>query len=48
MQWVRERRKALEANGIGWCAWDYTGAFNMYNKDRGQWEPGALNALFGP
>lgn len=45
--WIKTRRKAMEANGYAWCAWDYTGAFSLYDKTSKRWQPGALDALMG-
>jgi len=46
--WIRTRRKTIEAAGMSWCAWDYAGAFNMFDIQRNQWLPGMLPALMGP
>ncbi len=36
MQWIRDVRTALEADGIGWTMWDYRGGFGVVWKDDGQ------------
>jgi endoglucanase len=44
--WMKARRKAMEASGYAWCAWDYVGAFKTYDITQEQWAPGVLDALF--
>ncbi len=34
--WIRDTRKALEADGIGWAMWDYRGNFGVVTKQDGQ------------
>lgn len=46
--WTKARRKAMEQAGYSWCAWDFAGAFSIYDLDREAWKPGMLDALFGP
>lgn len=46
-QWTKARRKAIEAGGLSWCAWDFSGAFNAYDTTSGRWLPGAKDAYFG-
>lgn len=48
MQWTKVRRQTMEANNIAWCAWDFSGAFKMYDVTTEQWLPGVQDALFGP
>jgi aryl-phospho-beta-D-glucosidase BglC (GH1 family) len=36
MNWIRDVRTALEADGIGWAMWDYRGNFGVVWKDDGQ------------
>ena len=36
MDWIRDVRTALEADGIGWTMWDYRGGFGVVWKDDGQ------------
>jgi len=47
-QWLRARRLTLEAHGYGWCVWDFSGAFKIYNSQTRQWDAGVLEALFSP
>jgi hypothetical protein len=36
MNWIRDVRTALEADGIGWAMWDYRGNFGVVWKEDGQ------------
>ncbi|MGA3046494.1 MAG: cellulase family glycosylhydrolase [Terracidiphilus sp.] len=36
MNWIRDVRTALEADGIGWTMWDYRGGFGVVWKEDGQ------------
>ena len=36
MNWIRDVRTALEADGIGWTMWDYRGGFGAVWKEDGQ------------
>ena len=36
MNWIRDVRSALEADGIGWTMWDYRGGFGVVRKQDGQ------------
>ncbi|MGD0901748.1 MAG: cellulase family glycosylhydrolase [Terracidiphilus sp.] len=36
MNWIRDVRTALEADGIGWAMWDYRGNFGAVWKEDGQ------------
>jgi endoglucanase len=36
MNWIRDVRTALEADGIGWTMWDYRGGFGVVWKKDGQ------------
>ena len=36
MDWIRDVRTALEADGIGWTMWDYRGGFGVVWKEDGQ------------
>jgi aryl-phospho-beta-D-glucosidase BglC (GH1 family) len=36
MNWIRDVRTALEADGIGWTMWDYRGGFGVVWKADGQ------------
>ncbi len=33
--WIHDMRAALEANGIGWAMWDYSGGFGVVEKTDG-------------
>ena len=46
-QWLKERRVAMEAAGLSWCAWDFAGAFKTYDTSRERWIGGAKAALTG-
>ncbi len=48
MNWIRDMRTALEADGIGWTMWDYRGGFGVVWKDDGQpakVDPAVVEAL---
>jgi aryl-phospho-beta-D-glucosidase BglC (GH1 family) len=36
MNWIRDVRTALEADGIGWAMWDYRGGFGVVWKEDGK------------
>ncbi len=36
MNWIRDVRTALDADGIGWAMWDYRGGFGVVWKEDGQ------------
>jgi endoglucanase len=36
MNWIHDVRAALEADGIGWTMWDYSGGFGVVRKEKGQ------------
>jgi hypothetical protein len=36
MNWIRDVRTALEADGIGWAMWDYRGGFGVVRKEDGK------------
>ncbi len=36
MNWIRDVRTALEADGVGWAMWDYRGGFGVVRKEDGQ------------
>jgi hypothetical protein len=36
MNWIRDVRTALEADGIAWTMWDYRGGFGVVWKQDGQ------------
>jgi endoglucanase len=43
--WTRTVRDACEARGMGWCAWDFAGAFPVWDRERGGWIDPMLTAL---
>jgi endoglucanase len=48
MNWIRDVRTALEADGIGWTMWDYRGGFGVVFKEDGQpakVDPAVVEAL---
>ena len=48
MNWIRDVRTALEADGIGWAMWDYRGGFGVVFKEDGQVakpDPATVEAL---
>ena len=48
MNWIRDMRTALEADGIGWTMWDYRGGFGVVWKEDGQpakVDPAVVEAL---
>jgi aryl-phospho-beta-D-glucosidase BglC (GH1 family) len=48
MNWIRDVRTALEADGIGWTMWDYRGGFGVVWKQDGQpakVDPAVVEAL---
>ncbi len=47
MAWTKTRRKTIEANGMSWCVWDFSGAFKIYDTNTRRWYPGVKDALFG-
>jgi endoglucanase len=44
-QWTADMRTAAEANGIGWCYWDFSGGFDAYDKEKEAWIAPILTAL---
>lgn len=44
--WLRVVREAFEAQGAGWCVWDFAGAFALWDRDARQWHNELLDALF--
>jgi len=44
--WTRTVREACEAEGIAWCAWDFAGAFPLWDRARGVLIPLMRDALF--
>lgn len=45
--WTRAVRDACDAEGMAWCAWDFAGAFPVWDRERGVWLPQILGALLG-
>lgn len=35
--WTRVVRDACETHDMGWCAWDFAGAFPVWDRERGVW-----------
>jgi len=46
-EWMKIRRQAMERAGYGWCAWDFAGAFSIYDLERERWKPGMIDSLMG-
>jgi len=44
--WTAAVREACEAHGMGWCVWDFAGAFPLWDRVGGVWMPEMLEALF--
>jgi len=40
-------RHELDAQGIGWCLWDWSAAFHYWDKPNNRPLPGLHEALFG-
>lgn len=45
LAYIEAVRREAEAAGIGWCIWNYTGSFPIYDTRQKQWTPGHLEAL---
>ena len=45
--WTANARKSAEANGLGWCFWDWQGEFRYADPDTHIPLPGMREALFG-
>lgn len=43
--WTRTVREACDAHGMGWCVWDFAGAFPIWDRARGAFIPEMLDAL---
>lgn len=43
--WTRTVRDACEAEGMGWCAWDFAGAFPLWDRDGQRFIQPMLSAL---
>jgi endoglucanase len=47
--WVKTARQLADKAGFGWCHFDYTSEFTLYERARGRWIPEMMDALFdGP
>lgn len=46
--WTTEVRRAFEAEGAAWCAWDFAAAFPTYDRTKEAWIEPMLRALKGP
>jgi endoglucanase len=44
--WTRAVREACEAEGTGWCVWDFDGAFPVWDRERRAFIPLMRDALF--
>jgi len=44
--WTRLVREACDANGMGWCVWDFAGAFPIWDGDASAFIPLMRDALF--
>lgn len=44
--WTRAVREACEANGMGWCVWDFAGAFPIWDVEARRFIPLMRDALF--
>jgi endoglucanase len=44
--WTRTVREACEAEGLGWCVWDFAGAFPIWDREAGALIPMIRDALF--
>lgn len=43
--WTRTVREACEAHSIGWCAWDFAGAFPVWDRERREFIAPVRDAL---
>lgn len=44
--WTRAVRDGCEANGMGWCVWDFAGAFPIWDREASALIPLMRDALF--
>lgn len=44
--WTRAVREACEANSMGWCVWDFAGAFPIWDRETQSFIPLLRDALF--
>ena len=45
LQWTRWMREGAEARGLGWCVWDWSGEFPIYESETDTVLPGMAAAL---
>ena len=45
IDYLETTRSVLEAEGIGWCVWNFTSSFSMYDVEKKAWHPDRLWAL---
>ncbi|MEJ0059651.1 MAG: hypothetical protein WDM79_08825 [Terricaulis sp.] len=45
--WTRVVRETCEAQGLGWCVWDFAGAFPVFDLETQRFVPEMLEALIG-
>lgn len=45
--WTRAVRQSFEDMGAAWCAWDFAGAFPIWDRDAAAFIPEMLEALLG-
>ena len=45
LQWTRWMREGAEARGLGWCVWDWSGEFPIYEAETDTVLPGMADAL---
>ena len=45
LRYTKAVREAAEAAGIGWCVWNFTGSFPIFDVPSQSWMPGYLEAL---
>lgn len=45
LAYLQSVRSEAEAAGIGWCVWNFTATFPVFDDDRKTWVPGHLQAL---
>jgi endoglucanase len=43
--WTRAVRETAEAEGMGWCVWDFAGAFPIWDRETGRFIPELRAAL---
>lgn len=44
--WTRAVREACETHGLGWCVWDFAGAFPIWDRESRAFIPMMRDALF--